>query len=137
MTLMTITVFAILLAPFAIFMALLYARSRRPLTAPDRPKSPSRSPPVVSQRYLAAAAPAAGMGVASHAQRIYANVWIDAIIWFLVPLFLGAALGHWQAGRMAKVDPFVTPSGQTKRSVGSNLRFWRPRSFDDPQRARN
>jgi hypothetical protein len=104
-TLITIAVFAIVLAPFAMFMLLLYARSRRPAVEPGPPKPSSLDAlPIASQRWIAAAGLAILMGLGSHGQRLYANVWIDRIIWFLVPLFLGAAFGHWQADRMAKAD---------------------------------
>jgi len=104
-TLMTIAVFAALFAPFAIFMMLLWARSRRPMveSGPSKP-SALNALPIATQRWIAAAGFVALMGVGSHGQRIYANVWLDRIIWILVPLFLGVAFGHWQADRTARAN---------------------------------
>jgi hypothetical protein len=104
-TLITITVFAIVFAPFAGLMLALYVRSRRPVRQPAAPKpSAWTALPLATQRWMAAAGLVALMGLGSHGQRIYANVWIDRIVWLLVPLFLGAAFGHWQAAKMARAD---------------------------------
>jgi hypothetical protein len=104
-TLITIAVFAILFAPFAVLILLLYARSRRRID-PGAPRKsyPWDGLPLATQHWALAAIFVATMGLGSHAQRIYANVWIDRIIWVLAPLFLGVALGHWQADRMAKTE---------------------------------
>lgn len=103
--LITIAVFAILMAPFVVFMLMLYARSRRPARQPAEPRSSAWNVlPLPTQRWIAAAGLVALMGLGSHGQRIYANVWIDRIIWILVPLFLGAPFGHWQADKMSRAD---------------------------------